>query len=148
LAKQKAPPWMRHNRLCKSEVLEKIARLLFSVHEKYLVHGDFMLKNIVFTPEKTDGKYWLVDLASGWSLSANKPFDQHSRNRDLFRMVYSLAGNGFATQDALFFLKAYLQNWKGADQAHLFAKKYFELSLSQKDHRAKKAARMFNIFNC
>jgi hypothetical protein len=144
---QKIEPWTIRNLERKFEVLERVAQLLYSIHEKNLVHGDYMLKNIVFTPEKPNGRYWIIDLGSGWSLPLNKSLSSSERNRELCRMVYSLARNGFSRNDALYFLKSYICCEKGNNHsyklAHNLEKKYLDICLSQKDHRAIQATHLF-----
>lgn len=141
--KQNIQPWTIRNHSQKFEVLERIAQLLYSIHEKNLVHGDYMLKNIVFTPEKPNGRYWIIDLGSGWSLPSNKSLSSSDRNHELCRMVYSLARNGFSRKDALYFLKSYICYGKDNNQSHNLAKKYLDICLSQKDHRALQATHLF-----
>jgi len=143
LSRQKIQPWTVRNHSQKFEVLERIAQLLHFIHEKNLVHGDYMLKNIVFTPEKPNGRYWIIDLGSGWSLPSNKSLSNSDRNRELCRMVYSLARNGFSRKDALYFLKSYICYVKDNNQSHNLAKKYLDICLSQKDHRALQATHLF-----
>jgi len=143
LSKKKIQPWIVRNQSQKYEVLERIAQLLHFIHEKNLVHGDYKLRNIVFTSEKPNGRYWIIDLGSGWSLPSNKSLSSSDRNRELCRMVYSLASNGFLPNDALYFLKSYICCCKNHTDLHKLAKKYFEICLSQKDHRAVQATHLF-----
>ncbi len=143
LSRQKMQPWTIRNHSRKFEVLERFAQLLYSIHEKNLVHGDYMLKNIVFTPEKPNGRYWIIDLGSGWSLPSNKSLSSSDRNHELCRMVYSLARNGFSRKDALYFLNSYICYGKDNNQSHNLAKKYLDICLSQKDHRALQAIHLF-----
>ena len=127
LYKQKKQPWIVRNYHQRLEVLEKVAQLLYSIHEENLVHGDYMLKNIVFTPSKQNGKYWIIDLASGWSLASDKSLSSSDRNHDLLRMLYSLARNGFPQEDALHFLRTYSRHWQGDNQSHNMTKKCLEI---------------------
>jgi len=143
LSMQKIEPWTIRNLERKFEVLERVAQLLYSIHEKNLVHGDYMLKNIVFTPEKPNGRYWIIDLGSGWSLPLNKSLSSSERNRELCRMVYSLARNGFSRNDALYFLNSYICCGEDNNHSYNLAKKYLEICLSQKDHRAIQATHLF-----
>jgi len=144
LSKQKIQPWTIRNHSQKFEVLERIAQLLHSIHEKNLVHGDYMLKNIVYSPEKPNERYyWIIDLGSGWSLPSNKSLSNSDGNRGLCRMVYSLARNGFSREDAVYFLNSYFCYGEGNNPSLNLAKKYLDICLSQKDHRALQATHLF-----
>ena len=145
LLRKKAKPWIIRNSWQHLKVLEKSAQLLHSIHKKNLIHGDFKLRNIVFTHTKPNGKYWIIDLASGYSpLSLGKFFNNSHYTRDLFRMVYDLAKKGFSKYDALFFLKAYFCCEKDKNQADMLAKQCLDVCLSQKEPRALEATFFFN----
>ncbi len=143
LSAQEKPPWTVHNHSNRLEVLEKVARLLHAVHQKNLIHGDYMLKNIVFTPEGPNGKYWIIDLGSVWSLPSYPSLTTIDRNRDLHRMVYSLARCGFSRNDALYFLESYLRCDKDKALSHDLAGKYLDECLNQSGHRAVEAKGLF-----
>ncbi len=135
----KKPPWTVQNHSNRFEVMKRVAQLLHLIHEKNFIHGDYMLKNIVFAPEKPAGKYWIIDLGSVWFLSSHQslsPFD---------RMVYSFAQCGFSRNDALHFLESYLCCSKDKNPAPDPAKKHLEMCSNPKDHRALKASRLFAL---
>ena len=96
------PPW-HGGREC---VLRRLAELLAQLHDRGFVHGDYMLKNVLYCPERQD-PYLLTDLESGWRMPGADAFGQNGRSRDLFRMVVSLARNGFSKEEIISFLRAY-----------------------------------------
>jgi len=101
LAENKAP-WERNH----AGVLRQLAHMLAELHEAGFVHGDFMLKNVLYCPERAQS-YLLTDLESGWKMPSDDAFGQKGRGRDLFRMVVSLARNGFSKEEIVTFLRAY-----------------------------------------
>ncbi len=108
------PPWEVNGRCAHAEVLDRLGRLVASTHNKGIVHGDFMLKNVVYSP--TDDRLWLIDLGSWrsswrWSLRPGSRFPN-----DLLRMVLSLARKGLHEREVLTFLDAYLRE-RGVENA-------------------------------
>ncbi len=95
-------PW-KENR---TATLRQLAGLLTELHEQGYIHGDFMLKNVLYCPERSC-PFLLTDLESGFRMRAKTEFGRQGRTRDLFRMVVSLARNGFSRDELIAFLRAY-----------------------------------------
>lgn len=121
-----AEPWVSGNYSKKFEVLDSIAYLLHSIHKKKLIHGDYKLKNIIYTPKEPKGKYWVIDLASGWSLAKNKSLSTSHLSRELCRMVYSLTKIGFSRSDVLYFLESYIRCGNDNSDSNNLAQKYLD----------------------
>ncbi len=118
-------------------VLAELAGLLARVHGCGLIHGDYMLKNVGYTP---DGRLWILDLGSGWPLPAGDPEGGRGRHRDLLRAVLSLARNGMGREDVLAFLECYLREREGEADAAGEARRCLERCLALPDRRAEEAA--------
>jgi tRNA A-37 threonylcarbamoyl transferase component Bud32 len=137
----KTEPWVSGNHSKKFEVLGRIANLLYSIHEKKLVHGDYKLKNIMYTPEKPKGRYWVIDLASGWSLSQNESLNVSHLCRELCRMAYSLTKTGFSRSDILYFFESYVRCRNDKSDSSILAQKYLDVCFKRcsktRDHKSR-----------
>jgi len=140
---RKAAPWINGRNNCTTEVLEKLGNLLGWVHHAGLVHGDFMLKNILWCPGDSLFPYRIIDLSSGWSMRAGEA-NLPSRTRDLVRFVCSLARNGMGLPEVRFFLKTYSRAWDTTNSVEL-SEELFRLCVSTKDRKAREAARLLGI---
>ena len=143
LFRERRAPWVADGRDRTSHVLEAVAQMLASVHQRGLVHGDFALKNILCMPGHRDPRYRMVDLASGTQALVSEDGARHHQYRDLLKMVLSIARSGLTQWHALQFLESYLQALDSSAGPARGADELLELCLSARDHRAREAARRF-----
>jgi tRNA A-37 threonylcarbamoyl transferase component Bud32 len=145
LLRKRISPWRQHGVDRTAAVLSEIARLLVRTHRARLVHGDYMLKNVVYAPGGADKGYHLVDLGSGWSLPDTDPTDASGRLHDLLRMVLSLARNRLSRGDVMVFLEAYSQHYNHGECKRSHAEELLEHCLALPDRRAEEAARLLEL---
>ncbi len=143
LLRERRAPWVAGGRDRTGHVLQAVGQMLASVHQRGLVHGDFALKNILYTPGHRDPRYRMVDLASGTQALVSQNGTRHHQYRDLLKMALSIARSGLTQSHALQFLGSYLHAGDSSPEPARGAHDLLELCLSARDHRAREVARRF-----
>ena len=106
-------PWVADGRDRSRQVLESVAQVLATVHKRGLAHGEFALRNVLYTTNHGEPRYGIVDLASAMHLPESEDGHYDGRLCDLIQMALSVARNGLTLSHALQFLESYLQAWDG-----------------------------------
>jgi hypothetical protein len=146
LRRSNARPWVMEEETDNSpEVARDLGTLLTGVHRAHLVHGDFMLKNILFCGRSSPMPYCMIDLASGWAMRGGED-DPNGRVRDLVRMVCSMARNGLGLPAVRCFLESYGYAWDTI--APPTAGELLRRCLNASDRKAREAARLLGIDPC
>lgn len=139
-----AAPWKKPGRDHTDGVLQHVADLLARTHRAGLVHGDFMLKNILYCPGRPAQPYCLIDLSSGWPMRGGVD-DRAGRARDLVRFICSLGRSGLSRPAARSFLESYSRAWDTTAPVRRATEDLFRLCMNAPDRKAAEAARLLDL---
>ncbi|MBS3764363.1 MAG: hypothetical protein KGZ25_13780 [Planctomycetes bacterium] len=145
LNQKREEPWVLKGEDSRHVVLTQLGALLSRVHQSGVFHGDYMLKNIVYSSRSGKSPYSLVDLSSGGILKPAKRVERGGTKQDILRMCLSLARGGFSEDDALIFIKSYVENYHSArgKAALARASKLMASCFDDGGHRAAEAIALF-----
>jgi hypothetical protein len=121
-----------------------LGSLLAEVHHAGLVHGDFMLKNVLYCRDDEVTPYRMIDLASGWAMPSRRD-GSAGQTRDLVRFICSMARSGMKLPEVRCFLESYGHSWDTKRPVQDLTRELFQLFLSASDRKAREAIRLLGV---